>query len=215
MNPQFRTLYQDSLELLRWLHRPEGLLASTVDADNYKRIWARDGIICGIAGLLADDTLVITGLKNTLITLAEHQHPLGMIPSNVLPGNTNATSYGSLVGRIDANTWFVTGACLYYKNTRDETTWKTLQPALQKCRGYLKAIEFNARGWLYTPLSGNWADEYPIHGYTLYDNVLRIWGETLWARLQNEPDESLQQLKEKTYNNFWPPERCRKAIYLS
>jgi len=206
MNSQFHKLYEDALVLLRRLTTPNGILASAVTADNYKRIWARDAIISGIAGLLTDDEIVIAGLKNSLLTLAAHQHELGMIPSNVSPGNTTDPSYGSLAGRIDANTWFIIGACLYYRNTQDEKTWKTLQPVVQKCRNYLKTIEFNAKGWLYTPLSGNWADEYPVHGYTLYDNMLRIWGESLWNDIQKEPNEALQHIKEKTYINFWPGE---------
>ncbi len=210
MNTQFHTLYNNALALLRGLTTEKGILASAVAADNYKRIWARDAIISGIAGLLADDEIVITGLKNSLLTLATHQHELGMIPSNISSGNTTDVSYGSLVGRIDAHTWFIIGACLYYKNTKDEETWKTLQPVIQKCRIYLKTIEFNAKGWLYTPLSGNWADEYPVHGYTLYDNMLRIWGESLWNEIQATPDEVLQHLKERTYINFWPGENMWK-----
>lgn len=211
---QFHQLYKDARALLRRLITTDGILASSVEADNYKRIWARDGIICGIAGLLAEDKAVIEGLRNTLILLAKNQHSLGIIPSNVLPGDTTANSYGSLTGRIDANTWFIIGACLYYTNTQDEKTWQTLQPTLQKCSTYLKTIEFNANGWIYTPLSGNWADEYPVHGYTLYDNMLRLWGASLWEDIHGEPDEKLQHIKDKTYRNFWPQqETSRHQIY--
>ncbi|MEM9686838.1 MAG: glycoside hydrolase 100 family protein, partial [Bacteroidota bacterium] len=207
---QFYELYKDARALLRRLTTTNGILASSIEAENYKRIWARDGIICGIAGLLTDDKIVIEGLRNTLTILAKNQHNLGIIPSNVLPEDTTANSYGSLTGRIDANTWFIIGACLYYTNTQDEKTWQKLQPALQKCRNYLKAIEFNANGWIYTPLSGNWADEYPVHGYTLYDNMLRFWGESLWEYIHDASSEKLQQIKEKTYINFWPQQEIPK-----
>ncbi|MCB0374862.1 MAG: fructofuranosidase/invertase [Sinomicrobium sp.] len=205
MDTSFRRLYNDALALLRQLTTPYGILASALEADNYKKIWARDGVICGIAGLLAEDETLMEGLKNTLITLAENQHSSGMIPSNVAP-DKNDVSYGSLAGRVDANTWFMVGACLYMLHTGDSKTWQALLPALQKCRSFLKTIEFNGKGWIYTPLSGNWADEYPVHGYTLYDNVLRIWGESLWNKMQGEADEQLRQLKEKTLTNFWPRE---------
>jgi hypothetical protein len=198
-------LNRDALTLLRKLTTSRGIMASTIDSDNYKRVWARDSVICGIAGILAEDQAIIDGLKISLLTLAEHQHENGIIPSNILKTeNDNDVSYGSLVGRVDTNTWFVIGSCLYYLNTNDKTTWEYLKPVIQKCRTYLKCIEFNGKGWIYTPLSGNWADEYPMHGYTLYDNCLRLWGEKLWLKLNNESDIDLQEILTKTELNFWP-----------
>ncbi len=172
MNVRFQKLYEDAVALLHRLTKPDGILASTVEADNYKRIWARDSIICGLAGLMLTDTILTEGLKNSLLSLARNQHELGIIPSNVHPNSDGDISFGKLVGRVDANTWFIIGSCKYYMLTKDETTWSQLKPAVEKCRKYLKSVEFNDKGWIYTPLSGNWADEYPVHGYTLYDNML-------------------------------------------
>jgi len=200
-------LYNDALEILRNLTTSKGILASTIESDNYKRIWARDSIICGISGLLAKDKIIIEGLKQSIITLAKHQHTLGIIPSNVLERDGQVEiSYGSLVGRVDTNTWFIIGICLYYLNTNDEETWQSLKSSVIKSRAYLKTIEFNDKGWVYTPLSGNWADEYPIHGYTLYDNMLRLWGESLWLKIQKKSDSEFDELKTKTLLNFWPQE---------
>lgn len=203
MKSSFTNLYSDALDLLHQLCTSNGILASTIEADNYKRIWARDSIVCGLAGLWIDDSILINGLKNSLLTLAKHQHPLGMIPSNVDPKN-NKISYGSLIGRIDASTWFIVGASSYFKKTEDSNTWNILLPAIEKCRQYLQAAEHNAKGWLYTPLSGNWADEYPIHGYTLYDNMLRLWGEKLFAEIDPETAFNVEELTLKNLINFWP-----------
>ena len=204
MNVNFQKLYEDAVDLLHRLITPDGILASTVEADNYKRIWARDSIICGLAGLMIEDDVLIEGLKNSLLTLATNQHELGMIPSNLLPNNDGDISFGNLVGRVDANTWFIIGSCQYYRLTKDETTWLELKPAVKKCRKYLKSVEFNDIGWIYTPLSGNWADEYPVHGYTLYDNMLRLGGESLWQEITGEGIEHFEDLKERTLSNFWP-----------
>lgn len=205
MEFQFHKLYKESIILLQRLTTSKGILASTIASDNYKRVWARDSMICGIAGILADDKTVINGLKQSLLTLSKHQHDAGMIPSNVLENdNETDVSYGSLVGRVDTNTWFIIGACLHYLNTKEENTWQLLLPSILKSRTYLKTIELNGKGWIYTPLSGNWADEYPIHGYTLYDNMLRLWGESLYLKIQKKTDENFQYLKEKTHVNFWP-----------
>lgn len=203
MDSYFQDLYKDAVDLLHQLTTPDGILASTIEADNYKRVWARDSIVCGIAGLWTDDLVLIEGLKNSLITLSKQQHAVGMIPSNVLPGSDDV-SFGSLVGRIDATTWFIVGSCLYFQKTRDQETWAQLQPCIEKCRNYLKAIEFNNKGWVYTPLSGNWADEYPIHGYTLYDNTLRLWGEQLFLEVTKQSDNTIVKTLKKTEANFWP-----------
>ena len=207
MSDQLNLLYDDAIKLLRRLTTSKGILASTIASDNYKRIWARDSMICGIAGLLSEDHLVIEGLKASLLTLADHQHDNGIIPSNVLKNKDGShVSYGSLVGRVDTNTWFIIGACLYYLNTKDENTWLRLKPIIQKSRAYLKCIEFNGKGWIYTPLSGNWADEYPVHGYTLYDNCLRLWGEAILLKINGGDKNEFRKIQNKTKTNFWPLE---------
>lgn len=211
MDSNFQNLYHEAVDLLRKLTTPAGILASTLEADNYKRVWARDSIVCGMAGLWIKDAILIEGLKNSLLTLAAKQHPVGMIPSNVLPG-TDDISFGSLVGRIDATTWFVVGSCLYYQNTKDQETWNYLRPVIEKCRSFLKATEFNAKGWIFTPLSGNWADEYPIHGYTLYDNALRLWGEKLFLNLTEQRNDAVDYLLERTKANFWPGHKTDPAL---
>jgi len=211
MNSIFDNLYTEAIDLLHGLTTSHGIQASTVEADNYKRIWARDSIVCGLAGLIVKDTIVIEGLGNSLLTLAGNQHELGMIPSNVSPDGAGV-SFGSLVGRVDSNTWFIIGCCLYYQRTGNEKTWKQLLPAIRKCRTYLKSIEFNNKGWLYTPLSGNWADEYPVHGYTLYDNCLRLCGETLYLEIMGGDSKDLETLKKRLFANFWPLEETPSKL---
>ncbi len=203
MTPRFEKLYTEALFLLRNLSTEKGILASSIASDNYKRIWARDSVISGIAGILENDETIINGLKQSLLLLAEHQHALGMIPSNVSIEDSTV-SYGSLVGRVDTNTWFIIGCCLYYMNTNDEVVWNQLLPSIKKSQTYLSTIELNGKGWIYTPLSGNWADEYPIQGYTLYDNCLYIWSKSLWQKVTNNVSHQLSKTKTKTQQNFWP-----------
>lgn len=201
--------YQSAVSLLHELRTPDGFLASTLNEDNYKRIWARDSMVCGLAALLLEDDLLIEGLRDSLLTLAEHQDPKGMIPSNVDP-RTGEVSFGSLVGRVDANTWFVIGGLLYYLKTKDKKTWKKIKKKVFKTRDYLHFLELNNRDWIYTPLSGNWADEYPVHGYTLYDNILRIWGDRLY---EDYVMEQLYRFDDKTKNNFWPTPQGLENAY--
>ena len=133
MNQSFENISSEAIALLHQLCTPKGILASNIEAENYKRIWARDSIVCGLAGIWLKDGVIMDALKNSLLTLAQHQHPQGMIPSNVDP-KTHHVSYGSLVGRIDTNTWFIVGSCLYFQHTNDVDTWKLLKPTIEKCR---------------------------------------------------------------------------------
>src|SRR5947209_20125826 len=92
--------YRRSLELMHRCLSPSGFLASPTDIDNYARIWARDGIITGLAGLASGDSLLIEGLRQTLTTLVRYQGPHGEIPSNV-SADGSQVSYGHLAGRVD------------------------------------------------------------------------------------------------------------------
>lgn len=214
MEAVFQSHYNKAIHLLENLCTENGILASSIKADNYKRIWARDAVVCGLAGILEQNTTLIEGLKRSLNILARHQHAIGMIPSNVDPRD-GKVSYGSLVGRVDTGSWYVVGACLYYKTTGDETFWQEHLSSIQKARNYLQTVTFNDRGWIYTPLSGNWADEYPVHGYTLYDNSLYLWGQLLLASIDDEESAAIEQFRQRMLHNFWPAEAENKHTYQS
>lgn len=153
-----------------------GICATSIDSENYKRVWSRDSTMAGIAGCLAKDEAIITAFKCSLNTLANHQHSTGFIPSNV---GGPKVSYGSLVGRVDATLWYIIGIGIYEKLFSDASFLEKHLLHLRKTIALTESWEFNGRHLIYTPISGNWADEYPIQGYTLYDNCLRLWGYRL------------------------------------
>jgi len=168
--------YQKAIDLLDKVASPNGFLASAENTSNYKRVWARDGVICGLAALASGDEKLIESFKKTLETLAKHQHPIGTIPSNVLITDDNTeVSYGGLAGRVDAVTWFVIGVCQYAFHKKDMAFVAKYNVQIEKCFALLDSWEFNNKHLLYVPLSGNWADEYITDGYTLYDQLLRVW----------------------------------------
>lgn len=175
-------------------------------------------MVAGIAGLLVEDEEIMNGFEQSIRTLAEYQHPYGMIPSNVLPDESAPeTSYGGLAGRVDATTWFVAGSCIYLSHSRNQKLKRSLQPHLLQALEILGRWEFNGKGLLYTPLSGNWADEYPVEGHTLYDNCLRLWGLEQYAKLYEDDGRAKQAqiIRERIAINFWPrPETGRHpAVY--
>lgn len=168
--------FDKAINLLLEVASPDGFLASAENTTNYKRVWARDGVICGLAALASGNEQLIKTFKNTLDTLAKHQHPNGTIPSNVLvSGDKSEVSYGGLAGRVDAVTWFIIGVCQYAYHESDTTYIIRNQSAIEKGFALLEAWEFNNKHLVYVPLSGNWADEYITDGYVLYDQLLRVW----------------------------------------
>lgn len=203
------SLEESALNLLQSACTPFGILASPDDQENYQRLWSRDAMIAGIAALPSERQKISEAFAASIRTLAKYQHPRGMIPSNVLPDEDDPEiSYGGLAGRVDATSWFVVGSCLYLLNSEDSALKQELQPHLEKALDVLDLWEFNARGLLYTPLSGNWADEYPIQGHTLYDNCLRLWALNLYASYYNDEVRATQAttIQKLVTLNFWPKE---------
>lgn len=162
-----------ALEVLRRCACEHGFLASPSLAANYHRVWGRDGVILGLAALLSEDPALVETTRLTLETLAEHQGPHGEIPSNVDPVS-GRISYGGTTGRVDSDLWFVIGCGEYFLASGDEKFLERMIPALRKVRFLLGAWEFNNRGLLYVPQTGDWADEYIHNGYVLYDQALYL-----------------------------------------
>ena len=199
--------YQKAIALLHEVSTENGFLASAENTSNYKRVWARDGVICGLAALASGDEKLIATFKNTLETLAQHQHKMGTIPSNVFFSEDKIeVSYGGLAGRVDAVTWFVIGVCQYVYYTNDIAFLEKNKVAIEKCFALLDAWEFNNKHLLYVPLSGNWADEYITDGYVLYDQLLRIWALRSYNHFAKETQlsEKINNIKKQVEVNFQP-----------
>jgi hypothetical protein len=200
-----------ALQLLRSSVTEGGILASASDKDNYNRIWARDSVISGISGLLHDDSILINALKESLDTLANNQHDAGFIPSNVSL-RQKKVSYGSLSGRVDASLWFLAGVAIYTRYTGDVDFLHKHRNSILKIIRLSQAWEYNGRHLIYTPLSGNWADEYPLHGYLLYDNALRLWGMKLITEYSIESGwkEKIEAIERMFLANLVPVNASQK-----
>ena len=199
--------YQKAIALLHEVSTENGFLASAENTSNYKRVWARDGVICGLAALASGDEKLIATFKNTLETLAQHQHKMGTIPSNVFFSEDKIeVSYGGLAGRVDAVTWFVIGVCQYVYYTNNIAFLEKNKVAIEKCFALLDAWEFNNKHLLYVPLSGNWADEYITDGYVLYDQLLRIWALRSYNHFAKETQlsDKIDNIKNQVEVNFQP-----------
>jgi glycogen debranching enzyme len=197
--------YQQSLALLHRCLTPAGFVASPVDVDNYARVWARDGVITGLAALASGDAALIQGMEHTLDTLATYQGPHGEVPSNVSIDGSNV-SYGRLTGRVDALLWYIIGVCAYLDQTKHSSQkvryWLSIERAL-----FLAACwEYNNRGLIYTPISGNWADEYIQQGYVLSDQLLYELALRSAGLVFKNKDclKKADELRQSIEVNYWP-----------
>jgi hypothetical protein len=202
--------YQQACQLLSRCMTADGFLASPTNQANYRRIWARDGVILGLAALLTGNETLAAATKATLETLARYQGPHGEIPSNVDP-LSKRVSYGGTTGRVDADLWFLIGCGEYWRASGDDAFLKRLLPVIEKARFLLGAWEFNNRGLLYVPPTGDWADEYLHQGYVLYDQVL-YWQTQkticeIHAHLHGSEDHALRErlgrLRHVIQANYW------------
>lgn len=202
--------YNKALTLLHNCVTPDGFVASPSDHDNYRHIWSRDGSIISLAAILTGDANLIGTARRTFETLAASQGPHGEIPSNVDPV-TKRISYGGSTGRVDSDLWFVIGCGEYWLATGDDEFLERLQPAIEKVRFLLGAWEFNNRGLIYVPLTGDWADEYLHNGYVLYDQLLYLQAQRTLARMhaavQGSSDhtlnEKISRLRHLIRANYW------------
>ncbi len=202
--------YRQALELLDRCGTADGFVASPSERANYNRVWARDGIIMGLAALMSGEDDLCSNFHQTLMTLSRHQGPHGEIPSNV-DTSADRVSYGGTAGRVDADLWFVIGCGQYWRATADERFLNDILPAIEKVRFLLGAWEFNTRGLLYVPQTGDWADEYIHHGYVLYDQLLYLQAlreiaelhEVMHGSRDHQLEEKCSRLEHLIQANYW------------
>lgn len=163
-----------ALERLRRCVSPVGFVAADTPRANYRRVWARDGCVCGVAALVSQDPELVAASRSTLRTLGAHQGPSGQIPSNV-PLDGGAVSFGTTAGRIDATLWYALFLCLYGRLSGDDDCVAESWPVLVRAVDVVRAWEHNDGGLVYVPQAGDWADEYVLSGFLLYDQALRLW----------------------------------------
>lgn len=202
--------YERSVELLHACRVPEGFLATPTKTANYRRIWGRDSCIISLAALAVGDEELVDASRETLLTLARHQGPHGEIPSNLDP-DSGRVSYGGTTGRVDADLWFMICCGQYWRATQDQAFLDQVRDALERTRHLLGCWEFNTRGLLYVPVTGDWADEYVQDGYVLYDQLLYLRAQrefaTMHRFLHGGEDhtllESISRLRHLIRANYW------------
>lgn len=200
--------YEQSKNILKECATPHGFKAAAKEKGGYERIWGRDSMVCSLAALLTEDKVLHAQVKKSLLTLLKFQHKHGQIPSNV-DVKKKKVSYGGGAGRIDAMLWFLIGFGQYVKRTKDVAFAKCHYEKFKKTIGLMDLYEFNDRGFIYVPKTGDWADEYIQEGYILYDQLLyyKALQEYIYIRRKLRKTTAKQEmdckkLKKKILVNF-------------
>lgn len=213
--------YEKALEAIKKNSCKYGFYASNIKQSNYKRVWSRDGVIQGLAGIMAGDKEIIGTLKQNLKTLKKYQDETGRIASNINVEEDDV-SYGTLVGKVDACMWYIIGIGQYYKYSKDNKFLKEFFDSVEKTIQYLKCVELNGKGFLYIPNGGDWADEYITHGYVLFDQLLYYQALKEYSYMLNKMnrsrkkiDNKIKTLKDMIEVNFFPKKEKvnKKAVY--
>jgi len=202
--------YRRAIGVLEACATDDGFVAAPVDEANYRRVWGRDGGMLAIAALLTGRDDLLECARRTIATLAAHQGPHGEIPSNVDPVG-GRISYGGTTGRLDANLWFVIACGEIWQATADDGFLREHLDTLERVRFVLGAWEYNTRGLLYVPQTGDWADEYLQHGYVLYDQLLYLQAQRVLAvvhrhfhgHADHQLEERMRRLCRLIRTNYW------------
>jgi len=207
--------YKKSIDLLGNLITDKGFTASTEQISNYRRIWARDGVVVGLASLTTDDKPLINAFSRTLETLKRHQDRTGRIPSNVSV-DEERVSYGTTVGRIDATIWYIIGVCQFSLKTEDVQFFNEFKESVEKAFFYLECLELNGRGLLNIPQGGDWADEYINHGYVLFDQILYYLALDGFYKLTKDKEilKKKETLGELIKINYFPKTENKDSKYV-
>ena len=155
-----------------------GFVATAQDTDNYARLWSRDSAIASLAVLSHGKEALYPAVKSSILNLLEAVGEGGVFPSNVSfnnDGHRSGQSYGGPVGRTDSPFWWAVTALSYMEVVQDFGIKGVVADAIEEIERRAQAWEFNNKHLMYSPASSNWADEYPVEGYILLNNVLRLW----------------------------------------
>ena len=155
-----------------------GFVATAQDTDNYARLWSRDSAIASLAVLSHGKEELYPAVKSSVLNLLEAVGEGGVFPSNASFDNDEkrtGQSYGGPVGRTDSPFWWAVTALSYMEAVQDLSIKAVVAEAIEEIERRAQAWEFNNKHLMYSPASSNWADEYPVEGYILLNNVLRYW----------------------------------------
>ena len=181
---EFTALARDkAADIVRQCISPIGLRASALDS-GYPQVWARDSMITLLGATQLPGADMQQALKQSLITLGDHQTEQGAIPSNVgvHGGRTDFRAY------MDGNMWYVIGQHAYYEAYGDTDFLRASWPRIEQTFNWLLAQDVYQNGLVAMQEAADWMDQISIHGLGLCINVLYYRALTAAADLARALD---------------------------
>jgi uridine kinase len=209
---------QLSLSLIEKAASPNGFVASLDENDNYNRIWTRDAMMTSIAVLCQEKKSLYPAVKKSITSILSQIHDDGWVPSNISFGdkeNSPIVSYGGPVGRIDNVFWLLIGGIYYMEISGDLSLKDPLQKLADKQLKITTSWEFNGKELMYCPTSSNWADEYPMEGYVLLNQILRYWAFKKVGRFYNNDLFTVKSnsIKHALTYHFFGEGQCKQPLF--
>jgi len=178
MSKSSSTIADAAWQVIEQSATPFGFVATAQDKDNYARLWSRDSAITSLAVLAGERTELYPTVYRSIVNLLDAVGEYGVFPSNVSFSDQferTGASFGGPVGRTDSPFWWGITALSYLERVEDAELKQRVLDQLVQMEQRAHAWEFNNKHLMYAPVSSNWADEYPVEGYILLNNVLRYW----------------------------------------
>jgi hypothetical protein len=102
--------------------------------------------------------------------------------------------------------WYVLGICAHYGVTKHPSLQVRYWLSVEKALNLAACWEYNNRGFVYTPLAGDWADEYVQQGYVLSNQLLYVAALRGAGSVFNHKEwqKKAAQLQGDLAINYWP-----------
>ncbi len=200
--------YDEALKQLRHNTTEHGILAATPfsfegEQKTYTALYPRDIGISSIGILASGDEALRASLKQSLISVARAQSPLGQLPFYYKPEEDK--KQWRTPGSLDSTIWWCLSFLLYYEKTHDQAFYDDYAEHLEKAFTWLLYQDTNNDYLLEQGEAADWADEMPRQGIVLYTNALWYWLLTLRVTLENRTElQEMQQAVHLGFNTvFW------------
>ena len=198
------TVFDNSYILLRKSEFKYGLKASLDNSDNYSAFFTQDTITNALGLEMSNDFSLVAPLVRQLRYLKLLQDEFGQIPSNFLVQSDKSLelSFGSLTSKFDGVCWYIIAVMKMVNLGKLE--FHDFENSIVKGFACLETLEFNGKGLIYSPVGGDWADEYILSGYVLHIQVLRLWALKLYFEYTNDEvsKQKFFEIKEKVEFQF-------------
>lgn len=124
-------------------------------------------------GILEDAApTLVAAVRTSLLSLAEHQSHLGLIPNKIDFGDQKRVNFRAYA---DGGLWFVLVAARYAATYPADDSCPTLLAAAERALAFYRYQDHDRSGLVSIDEGSTWMDLFPLRSKSVYVNVLRAW----------------------------------------